>query len=458
MHARQRLSAKLEQKPVLTPSIRQALQLLQMPHQALIQHLHTSIVANPALAMDLDDEGEQGRNTFENSCTRHNDIAQWLVDPDHESLKTHLTEQLSGAGLCVQSHAMASLIIEALDERGLLAMDDGELTAAIRDRLADDSIAKSTVVAMRGLIKTFEPLGSGSQSPLECLVHQLDVAHTGHPNRALAVKLLTQHLSDASGCSHQHLSAKLQVNSNSLRQALALIQTLHPYPGHRFATGLAGSATPEAFVARTRPEETQSAWRVQLNMHQRPILKKSALYQDRALVACQEAQKFWQHCQHEANHLIKATRLRDRTLHRIIDFIANQQTDFLLGQTSHPKPLTQQTVASALGLSVSTVSRANSHKYLQSPRGVVALNKLFERHVDPTRESTLGQGAVLACIQSLVGGEEPEAALSDATIATQLNGFGVKIKRRTVTKYRQRLGIPSSSHRRRLSLSQWQGV
>jgi RNA polymerase sigma-54 factor len=223
----------------------------------------------------------------------------------------------------------------------------------------------------------------------------------------------------------------LHVPRSHLAGALALIKQLKPHPGESFVAPPLQARTPDAIIERHTSADGRCAGR------------------DKA---------FLSRCQREGRGLINAMGLRDHTLHRVVDLVVHHQRAFLDGDITHPKPLGQKHVAQALGLSISTVSRTTRGKALQTPRGLIEMKSLFGFAVETHTGDQLSQSAVLARVQALIFQEPPTAPLSDATIATHLNDFGVKITRRTVTKYRQRLGIRGSTQRRELNVGQWLGV
>ncbi|MDR9389227.1 MAG: RNA polymerase factor sigma-54 [Wenzhouxiangella sp.] len=460
MRASQTLQLNTQQTQSLTPTIRQAFKLLQMPHLALVNHLHAAIINNPMLELEPQ-AGEQpvsGVPTTTGQPEGCEDITQWAIDPHCDSLKAHLMWQLPGAGLSPRDHSIGASIIEALDDGGLLAIDDDELTHWVRAELCDEAIPKASVGRVRALIAQLDPIGCAHRCARDTLLCQLHVHYPSHPSQPLAVDLLTHHLRDLAQGRHTPLCQRLHVPRSHLAGALALIKKLKPHPGESFVAPPLQARTPDAIIERHTSADGRRQWRVALNDHRRPILKMSRTG-DALIRKCAGRDKaFLSRCQREGRGLINAMGLRDHTLHRVIDLVVHHQRAFLDGDITHPKPLGQKHVAQALGLSISTVSRTTRGKALQTPRGLIEMKSLFGFAVETHTGDQLSQSAVLARVQALISQEPPTAPLSDATIATHLNDFGVKITRRTVTKYRQRLGIRGSTQRRELNVGQWLGV
>jgi DNA-directed RNA polymerase specialized sigma54-like protein len=149
MPASQTLQLNTQQTQSLTPTIRQAFKLLQMPHLALVNHLHAAIINNPMLELEPQ-AGEQpvsGVPTTTGQPEGCEDITQWAIDPHCDSLKAHLMWQLPGAGLSPRGHSIGASIIAALDDGGLLAIDDDELTHWVRAELCDEAIPKALYCA-----------------------------------------------------------------------------------------------------------------------------------------------------------------------------------------------------------------------------------------------------------------------------------------------------------------------
>ena len=460
MRAGPTLQLNTQQKQSLTPTVRQAFKLLQMPHLAMVNHLHAAIINNPLLELEPDagDQPVLGVPATTGEPEGVEDITQWAMDPHCDSLKAHLVWQLTGAGLGPRDHSIAASIIAALDDGGLLAIDDDELTHWVRAELGDEAIPKASVGRARGLIAQLHPVGCAQRCARDALLCQLNVQYPSHPSQPLAVDLLTHHLKDLAQARHTPLCQRLHVARSHLAGALALIKQLKPHPGESFVAPSFQARTPDAIIEPHTSADGRRKWRVALNDHRRPILKVHRAG-DALIRRCASRDKaFLSRCQREARGLIKAMGLRDHTLHRVVDLMVHHQQPFLDGDSAHPKPLGQKHVAQALGLSISTVSRTTCDKALQTPRGLIEMKSLFGFAVGTHTGDELSQSAVLARVRALISQEPPTAPLSDATIATHLNAFGVKITRRTVTKYRQRLGIRGSAQRRALNVGQWLGV
>lgn len=457
MRASQTLQLNTQQKQSLTPTIRQAFKLLQMPHLELVNHLHAAIINNPMLELKPH-AGEQpvsGVPTTTGQPEGCEDITQWAIDPHCDSLKAHLMWQLTGAGLSPRDHSIAASIIGALDDGGLLAIDDDELTHWVCAELCDETILTASIGRARTLIAQLDPIGCAHRCARDALLCQLNTQYPNHPSQPLAVDLLTHHLRDLAQARHTPLCQRLHVARSELAGALALIKKLKPRPGESFAAPSIKIHTPDAIIERHTNADGRRLWRVALNDHRRPTLTITRTGAALIRKCAGRDKAFLSRCQREARGLINAMGMRDHTLHRVVDLMVHHQRPFLDGDITHPKPLGQKQVAQALGLSISTVSRTTRGKVLQTPRGLIEMKNLFGFAVETHTGDELSQSAVLARVRALISQEPPTAPLSDATIATHLNDFGVKITRRTVTKYRQRLGIRGSTQRRELNVGQW---
>jgi len=391
----QTLQLKPGIKQRLTPSISQAFELLQMPHPTLVQYLQQRIIDNPLLSLERDHESDMAADNSLIQCGH--DIDQWAIDPYCGSGKAHLAWQLNGARLPLRDHVIGLVIIQGMGSDGLCVTDDDELAQFVRSELHDQAISDETIATLRALIDTFD-------AP--------ERSHASDPAQP----------SDQAPLKHRPIS------------------WTHP----------ACSAPPDIILSACPMNGSEARWRTHLNVEGRPQLALTTVDQLPAQASQKTTKSYLDRCQGEAKRLIRALALRDHALLRVTDYVVHHQRAFLSQKTNCPEPLTQKEVARALGLSASTVSRALSGKRIQSRSGTLAMDALFDRGIKHHQGAALSRSKVLRNIETLIAKESASAPLSDEAIATHLRAFGVKITRRTITKYRQKLGIVGSNERRHM--------
>lgn len=495
----QRLEIRQGQGLVITPQLQQAIKLLQLSNLELEAFVEAELERNPLLARD-DPEPSEGPEaaereeitdraemTFEDgraadaadavdagsddvygdaapgelSGDRAPDasaqpLGDWsavgrggTVEGDEDlfervlrrekSLHEHLADQASLAGFTPAEHAVALALIDGVDEGGYLRAE----VAEIAERLGwDYERVESVLFRCQG----FEPTGVMARSVPECLALQLRERDRYDPAMAALVEnldLLARR--DLAG-----LRRACGVDEEDLSEMIAELKALTPRPGAAFGGEPSQTVVPDVFV---RPDPA-GGWRVELNSDTLPRLLVDKRYH--AVVAgsakSDQDKTFVAECAAQAAWLVKSLDQRAKTILKVASEIVRQQDAFLAFGVECLRPLNLKTVAEAIGMHESTVSRVTSNKYLATPRGVFEMKFFFTAAI----ASTDGAGshsaeAVRHRIKQLIDGEGRDGdVLSDDRIVEILKEAGVDIARRTVAKYREALRIPSSVERRRM--------
>ena len=356
-----------------------------------------------------------------------------------KTLPEHLTEQLAAAGLSDSDRAIAVTLIDSVDEGGYLRADLGELA----ERLGCDVARIESVLARcQGL----EPTGVFARSVAECLELQLREIDRFDP----AMAALIANLELLARRDLTALKRICGVDDEDIRDMVREIRALTPRPGAAFGGEPVQPVQPDVFVR----EDGSGLWRVELNSDTLPRLLVDQRYYASVSKGSRTDQEktFVSDCFAQASWLVKSLDQRAKTILKVASEIVRQQDAFLAFGVEHLRPLNLKTVADAIGMHESTVSRVTSNKYLATPRGVFEMKFFFTSSISATDGGEAHSAeAVRHKIKVLIEAEAPGAdVLSDDRIVEILKETGIDIARRTVAKYREALRIPSSVERRRL--------
>ncbi len=445
MAVRQKLSLRQSQNLALTPGLRQSIELMLLSAQDLVQLVAGKLEENPFLERDgLPGEGPDRPD-------RDGAPAEFLAEPafaggwenegagfgtgsDLEaaapSMEVHLEQEARLAFTDPRMLAIALALIAEIDEAGYLPAEPlgGRVPAA---RL-EPVLARLQSLGVPGLF---------ARSLAECLALQLaDRGLLDPPFRALLDNLPLVAAGEAS-----RLQRLTGLDAAALDLRLAQLRGLDPKPGLSFSPPDAAPVIPDLLISldeRGRPLaqlNREALPRLRLNRQQRqalqPGLKRS---EDKRYVAERSAEAGW---------LVRSLARRGQSLLALGQELAARQEDFFRGGGFPAlRPLTRRTLAEALQLSESSISRLVANKYLAAPQGVLPLSRFFSPPVGGGRSS---QAAATARLAQLIAGESPEAPLSDRLLAAKLGADGLVLARRTVAKYRESLNIPGTAERRR---------
>ena len=474
------LSIRQSQQLVLTPQLRQAIQLLQLSNLELDAFLAEELSKNPLLEARSEEPDEQPAGDFvadEGDSDEApddpgaDDLITGQADDDRpldmdwqaEALETdsfsdvvtsgggdegfdfervqyaaaslaeHLIDQLHGQSGDVGD--LARLIAESLEETGYLTVP--------LEQIADLTGAPIALVERAlALIQGLEPAGVGARSLAECLALQAKAVDRYDP----AMARLIDNLDLLSKGRTSDLRRICGVDDEDLADMIRELRAYDPKPGCQFSGNASHDVTPDVFVRRTR-----AGFAVELNQATLPrLLVNRRYYQELKSGPQDKASRAWlSECLQTANWLVKALDQRARTIVKVVSEIVKRQQGFFERGVSAMKPMTLREVAEEIGMHESTVSRVTSNKYLLCDRGLFELKYFFGSGVASSEsEGGAAAEAVKAGIKQLIDAETE--ILSDDAIAALLKQRGFDVARRTVVKYREAMGIGSSIQRRRL--------
>lgn len=473
------LQYKQTQSLVITPRLRQAIKLLQYSHTEMVAHVEEQLLENPTLeavphtehgeglgdgglrdkaAADRDDRIEQQNGAETNvdwekflqhmsdrgpglasgslGGTIHDDLPPIETNLTYgESLADHLLFQLHMMRMHDDEYRAAEAIVHNLDHRGYLGCSLEEI---IEETGVDEDLANDALE----LVQTLDPPGCGARDLGECLIFQ---ARQAYPEDDMFERILGQHLGNLERKNYAAISRDLDLELEDVIEYHKMIQELEPHPGRAFVSEEPRYIEPDLYVQKINDE-----WIVLLNEEGMPELKISGYYRKILEGASKEDKDYLIEKLKGAEFLIKSIHKRRRTIRRVMESILKFQRDFFDHGVQGLRPLVLQDVADDIDVHMSTVSRATTNKYVHTPHGIVDLKFFFSSGVRQDAGGDMAAEAIKERIRSLVADENPKKPLSDQALAKKLSEDGVRVARRTVAKYREALGILSSSKRKQV--------
>lgn len=466
---------KQTQKLILSPQMQQAIYMLQMPLMELQALVQQEITLNPVLEAEekltaeapsaevetpkaehenelefkeefdnltkLDDEWKDyfsQSGSFRKFTQQDEEKRKFMLDSvtTEQSLQDHLLWQLGLIITDPNKKALGEIIIGNIDDNGYLRSSKEELSAESGKSIEE-------VEEMISIIQTFNPVGVGARDIKECLLIQLE--RLGKSN-TLASKIIENHLDLLGEHKYKQIAELLQTSEINVQKASELITTLDPKPGLMFAQEQTQYVTPDVFL-----DKIDGEYVVTLNDDRVPHLYISNLYRNlmKKQDTPQETKEYIRSKVTAGNWLIRNILQRQQTIFKIATEIVRIQKDFLEEGPSMLKPLTMQHVADAVSLHESTISRAIANKYIQTPRGTFQFKYFFSSGVQTDSGESISITNLKEKIEGMIKEEDSLNPLSDQEIIEKLAALGIKIARRTIAKYRQEMGIPASSLRKK---------
>ena len=497
MALEQKLSLKLAQKLVMTPSLQQAIKLLQMTRMELETLLTQELVENPVLEESGDiiegDEAPTPEERQEAEVPSATDSAEQPIDhtesmenidldayfgdywegsgqpsmmeereepPIENSLTRepdlydHLLWQLHMADIAPRQREIAELIIGNLNPDGFLVAtpeeirDMGEQEGHQEGNGSCRHYSLEEVHEALCIVRSLDPPGIACRDLQESLLLQMDIQEV--PEDSLARRMVSEAWDLFLRRQFPAVAKKLGVELAELEEAVELIRTLETHPGRKFSTDRPHYIEPDVFVRKVSDEYV-----IQLNDDGLPRLRVSRAYR-RMLQTMRtegrqsEAQQFIKDKIRSAVWLIKSLDQRQRTIYKVAASIIRQQREFLDKGIEHLRPMVLRDVAEDIGMHESTVSRVVSNKYMHTHRGLFPMKFFFHSGIDREYGDNISSLTVKRKIEQLIQAEDPKRPLSDSELMRILNREGIQIARRTVAKYRDELSIPSSTDRKQI--------
>ncbi len=464
---------KLSQQLVMTPQLQQAIKLLQMSRMELSELVQEELLENPVL-----EEGGEARDSAsagpEESATaevRAHEAKKEEIDWERylenrsteapmpsirrgsddempgleatlstsEDLVDHLGWQLRMGDFVEDERRFAALVIGNLDDNGYLKIE-GLAPEEVVPRLAAESdLNPEDAEEVLAMIQQFDPVGVAARSLQECLTIQ--AKHYGMDD--LVLRVISDHLGDLEKRHYPAVAKALGCSLEEVYDVAQIIAELEPRPARRFQTDEPRYIVPDVHVHRVGDE-----YYVVANDDGMPKLKISGFYRS-AMADNPKAKEYIQDKLRSAQWLIRSIDQRRKTIVKVTECIVDKQRDFFDKGIEHLKPMILRDVAETVGMHESTISRVTSNKYVHTPRGTFELKYFFNSAIKRDHQNDIASESVKQAIKNIISGEDPKAPLSDQRIVEILAQDDIKIARRTVAKYREMLGILSSSKRKK---------
>ena len=479
---------KMAQKQILAPRMIQSMEILQLPILALQERIEQEMEENPVLDLvevdpdlpeeqfeseksetaaatekelvvdetkdnqddfeRLDQMNEEWPETFEerrqvsadrieqDTLRRHDTMANMVNRP--QTLQDHLHNQISWFDLDEELRLLVDRIIYNLNA-------DGRLQGQLCDLLESDAPPERLALAEEALqiVQRLDPAGVGARGDQECLLLQLE---PGMPLGEEMQKLIENHLEDLAANRLPLISKKTGYSIERIHTIWDELKKLNPHPGSLFRDTHVPAVTPDVFVER----DDEGKYVVRLEDERTPNLNISPYY--RKLLSSaetnEETREYIKRKINAAQWLIDSIQQRQSTLTRVSQAIVDHQTEFLDKGPEAIEPLKMQQIADKVKVHVTTVSRAVDDKWIQTARGLFPLKRFFVGGTVSSDGKEVAYDAVRIKLQEIVDGEDKQKPYSDDELVRQLGAHGLTVARRTVTKYRKSMGIPSSRQRR----------
>ncbi len=458
----------------MTPQLQQAIKLLQLTRLELAEALNQEMMENPVLEETLetpgpeewtspladDETGIQPRKDEDNY-----DNIDWesfmdsyepsyysrgmrTADDDVMSLESTLTKkinladhllwQLQLSNMTLQDERLGALIIGNLDDDGYLMLN---LEALAQEAGADVEMVERALM----VIQQFDPVGVGSRDLRECLSLQLKQYEDLDP---IIKRVINEHMSELERKDYSTIARSLKISMERVHNAVRLIHELEPKPGRPFGEERAQYITPDVYVYKVGDEYV-----IVLNEDGLPKLRISPYY--RNLIRdkgkdSDQARDYVQEKLRSAMWLIRSIHQRQRTIYKVTDSIVKHQRHFFDKGIGHLKPMVLRDVAEDISMHESTVSRVTANKYIHTPQGIFPLKYFFNSKINRVEGGSIAAESVRDRIRQIIQSEPPVKPYSDEEIVRRLREYNISIARRTVTKYREGMGVLSSSKRKRL--------
>ncbi|MCP4566534.1 MAG: RNA polymerase factor sigma-54 [FCB group bacterium] len=467
------LQLKLKQSLTLAPQLIQSLKMLQMPILKLEQTLRHELATNPLLEESEESDVDQLDKESEFDVAKEDekdepdndpnlekiDWDDYLNDDDfgyrvrevkeqrddgylatasvEKSLYDHLFEQLSFLRLSDKQQQIGEYILGNIDPSGYLVVTPDEMAEEL-------DVEAQGIEEVLSLIRKFDPSGVGSQNLRESLMTQLKDRNL---ESTLAFRIVDCHLYELEKKSILQISKLMGVPFEKTQLAMELIKTLSPSPAHgRFDSG-ALTIVPDLTVEHVGDEfvvihNDRNVPRLRINPSYRSMVKRGSS-------SSKDTRKYISQKLEQARWLINSINQRRDTMIRVMEAIIREQQEFFEKGAEYLRPLIMEDIARIVEMNVATISRVSNGKYVQTPHGVREIKYFFNTGISRSDGGEISKRHVKKKIEEIIASEDPEKPFSDQEIYKRLQAEGIKLARRTVTKYREELRIQPARFRRR---------
>lgn len=446
------LQLKFSQQLTMTPQLQQAIKLLQLSTLDLQQEIQEALDSNPLLEVEegsdepqLEKNNIDGDDVAQDAVTTassdtleagdalekndlpdelpidstwdeyysassapapgpsNNDDEQIFQGETTEDIQAHLLWQMRLTHFSDTDRAIATAIIDSIDESGYLTVTLDDILDSVNSEDMEEPVELDEVECVLKRIQMFDPIGSGSRTPQECLMVQLRQFSDDTPWLKEAKQLIEEYSDLLSSKDYRTLMRKSRLKEDQLREAMRLLQTLNPRPGSALIT-----KEPEYVIPDVSVTKKNGRWVVELNPDSLPKLSVNQQYaaMSRRAKNSSDSQFIRSHMQ-EAKWFIKSLESRNDTLMKVANCIVQQQMGFFEHGPEMMKPMVLNDVAEMVDMHESTISRVTTQKYMHTPRGIFELKYFFSSHVATESGGECSSTAIRALIKKLVAAETP---------------------------------------------------
>lgn len=458
------LTTEQSQRLIMTPELIQAIQILQFNTQELDSYVSEQLLTNPVLETAPHEEEQRGEGEPSKALEEHKDpLSEYIRergydDPGYKqpqydrddkdysfeqyvttdiTLPEHLMFQLQFASGSRSCRNIGRYVIESLDENGYMTSSEEEIAEALNTNV--ENVSK-----VLNLIRTFDPVGVGARNLSQCLLIQL--AHKNMLTDEIK-EIVTNHLGDLANNRLAAIAKSLGISVQRVQELGDIIKTLEPKPGRQFSS----QAETRYIVPDVLVEKIAGEYIVTMNDSSVPRLMVSSYYSN-VLRESKNDEKLHDYLSERLNSalwLINSIEQRKQTIINVVKSIIKFQRDYFDNGDKYLKTLTLKQVAEDVGIHESTVSRSINGKYMQCPRGVFELKFFFSAGVSDWQGEGISSNSIKTHLKEIIDGEDHKSPYSDQDLVSILKERGIDLSRRTVAKYRDEMGVLSSSRRKR---------
>lgn len=439
-----------EQKLALTQSMILSIKLLQMPIIDLFNYVNNELSENPVLEGEFRDKEvkeeidykklkkylEFDRYDTKSFAIENDEVSPFSFISGERTLKDFLYEQLREVKQTGEENYLCTYIIENIDDRGYLPISDEEIS--VETNMSIDAIRKAL-----NIIQSMDPAGIAARDIKECLILQLE---RNNKFSKEIQQIINYHLEDIADNKFNNIAKELNITAKEVQEYFDIIKHLQPKPSRGFYTGdNVAFVFPDVEIRKVGNQyeiimEDRILPKLSINKFYRQVINSTG---------DEHAKSYINEKMEHAIGLINGIEQRKQTLYKVMMYILNKQVQYFDEGVEKLKPMTIKEVSETLSFHESTISRAIKDKYVLTPRGIILIKKLFTTALNKETED-LSVVNIKNRIKSLIDGEDKLKPLSDQNICNILNNESLPISRRTVAKYREELGIKSSSKRKRI--------
>jgi RNA polymerase sigma-54 factor len=461
-----KLGLQLRLKQTLAPQLIQSLKMVQAPVLKLEQMLRTELATNPMLEEieelepDVEDPAEAEVDLKEEKEAERDEVDwdEFLFDDDEgykvresreheesrfegtaahtESLYDYLLEQLNYLKFNEEQRLIGEYIIGNIDTHGYLTISVAEMAEELE-------IEADKIEEVLALIRRFDPSGVGSRDLRESLMIQLEERKM---KNTLAYRIVDEHIRDLEKKSTLQISKMMGVPFERTQRAMEIIKSLSPTPAHGRFDSAAMPVAPDLVIDKIGDE-----YEVFLNDKNVPRLRINAGYRQlirRGSTTSKDTKAYVRSKLEQARWLLNALNQRRTTMIRVMTAIVDEQSEFFEKGPAFLKPLIMEDIAQKVGMNVATISRVANGKYVQTPLGVYEIKYFFNTGISRSDGEDMSKRSVKQRLEEIIKAEDPAKPFSDQEIFRKLNAEGIELARRTVTKYREELGIKAARFRK----------